>query len=64
MLAQKFLLFNNFWGFLCIRDSFMIEPVLFGPEQAKIWSSSQEKPGNKPNIADGAAKRRRYFASI
>ena len=43
---------------------FMIEPVLFGPEQAKIWRSSQEKPGNKPNIADGAAKRRRSFDSI
>jgi len=43
---------------------FMIEPVLFGPEQAKIWRASQEKPGNKPNIADGAAKRRRNFDSI
>ena len=43
---------------------FMIEPVLFGPEQAKIWRSSQAKPGNKPNIADGAAKRRRNFDSI
>jgi len=43
---------------------FMIEPVLFGPEQAKIWSASQKKPGNKPNIADGAAKRRRNFDSI
>ena len=43
---------------------FMIEPVLFGPEQAKIWRASQAKPGNKPNIADGAAKRRRYFDSI
>ena len=43
---------------------FMIEPVLFGPEQAKIWRASQEQPGNKPNIADGAAKRRRNFDSI
>ena len=43
---------------------FMIEPVLFGPEQAKIWRASQAKPGNKPNIADGAAKRRRNFDSI
>ena len=43
---------------------FMIEPVLFGPEQAKIWRASQAKPGNKPNIADGAAKRRRHFDSI
>ena len=43
---------------------FMIEPVLFGPEQSKIWRSSQEKPGNKPNIAEGAAKRRRNFDSI
>ena len=43
---------------------FMIEPVLFGPEQAKIWRATQEQPGNKPNIADGAAKRRRNFDSI
>ena len=42
---------------------FMIEPVLFGPEQAKVWRQSQEKE-KKPNIAEGAAKRRRYFDSV
>ena len=43
---------------------FMIEPVLFGPAQSKIRRASQAQPGNKPNIADGAAKRRRHFDSI
>ena len=43
---------------------FMIEPVLYGPLQAKLWDLAKTKSEKKPDIADGAARRRRHFESV